>query len=180
MKNIVHVCFLSWFGFVQLFAILWISDHQAPQSMGFSRQEYWSGLPFPPPRDLPDPGIESASLTFAALAGRFFTTSATWEVLNISGISFGVMQNEFKTFFYDFYGGDFFFSPTGCLPFSYFIRYKCIWEELWVYINFVWSNLAIIYIMFYAFLVYQYYKNIRKWSSNSGSNCGWLRPPGYI
>ena len=44
---------------------------QAHLSMGFSRQEYWSGLPFPPPGDLPDPGIKPASL---ALAGRFFTT----------------------------------------------------------------------------------------------------------
>ena len=45
--------------------------HQAPLPMRFSRQEYWSGLPFPPPGDLPDPGIEPASL---ALAGRFLTT----------------------------------------------------------------------------------------------------------
>ena len=42
-------------------------------SMGFSRQEYWSGLPCPPPRDLPDPGIEPVSLPSPALAGRFFT-----------------------------------------------------------------------------------------------------------
>ena len=51
---------------------------QAPLSMGFSRPEFWSGLPFPPPGDLPDPGIEPAS---PALAGGFFTTSATWETL---------------------------------------------------------------------------------------------------
>ena len=53
--------------------------HQAPLPMEFFRQEYWSGLTFPPPGDLPDPGIESASLVSPALAGRFFTTSATWE-----------------------------------------------------------------------------------------------------
>jgi len=47
--------------------------------MGFSRQEYWSGLPRPPPGDLPDPGIELASLLSPALAGRFFTTGATRE-----------------------------------------------------------------------------------------------------
>ena len=53
---------------------------QAPLSMGFSRQEYWSGLPCPPPGDLPDLGtIEPASLPSSALAGRFLTTSATWE-----------------------------------------------------------------------------------------------------
>ena len=50
--------------------------------MGFSKQEYWSGLPFPPPGDLSNPGIELESLTPPALAGGFFTTSATWEALN--------------------------------------------------------------------------------------------------
>ena len=47
--------------------------------MGFSNQEYWSGLPFPSPGDLPDPGIKPASLSSPALAGGFFTTGATWE-----------------------------------------------------------------------------------------------------
>ena len=46
---------------VQLFATPWTVAHQAPLSMGFSRQEYWSGLPFPSPGDLPDPGIEPRS-----------------------------------------------------------------------------------------------------------------------
>ena len=49
---------------------------QAPLSMGLSRQEYWGGLPFPPPGDLSDPGIEPASLTSPTLAVGFFTTSA--------------------------------------------------------------------------------------------------------
>ena len=52
---------------------------QAPLSMGFSKQEYWNRLPFPPPGDLPKPGIEPVSLISPALAGRFFTTDATWE-----------------------------------------------------------------------------------------------------
>ena len=52
---------------------------QAPLSMGFSREEYWSGLPFPPPEDLPDPEINPASLMSPTLAGRFYTNSATWE-----------------------------------------------------------------------------------------------------
>ena len=59
---------------VQLFATPWTAAFQAPLSMGFSRQEYWSGLPFPPPGDLPDPGIELALSESPALAGRFFTT----------------------------------------------------------------------------------------------------------
>ena len=53
-------------------------SHQAPLSMGFSRQEYWSGLPFPSPGDLPSTEIKSVSLMFPALVGRFFTTSTTW------------------------------------------------------------------------------------------------------
>ena len=51
---------------------------QAPLSVGFFRQEYWSGLPCPPPEDLPNPGIEPTSPACPALANGFFTTSATW------------------------------------------------------------------------------------------------------
>ena len=53
--------------------------YQDHLSKGFSSQEYWSKLPYPPPADLPDPGIESASLMSPALAGRSCTTSTTWE-----------------------------------------------------------------------------------------------------
>ena len=61
------------------FATPWTVVHQVPLSMGFSGQEYWSGVPFPTPGDHPNPGIESMSLTFSALAGGFFATSTTWE-----------------------------------------------------------------------------------------------------
>ena len=61
---------------VQLFVTPCTVACQAPLSVGFSRQEYWSGLLFPLPEDLPNPGIELAS---PALAGRFFTTSSIWE-----------------------------------------------------------------------------------------------------
>ena len=54
-------CVLSHFSHVQLFATLWTVAHQTPLSMGLLRQEYWSGLPFPSPRNLPDPGIELGS-----------------------------------------------------------------------------------------------------------------------
>ena len=73
------VCVLSCFSCVQLFATLWTVSHQAPLSVGFSRHEYQSGLPYPPPWDLPIPGIEPAALMSPALSGRFFTTSTTWE-----------------------------------------------------------------------------------------------------
>ena len=56
-------------------------SHQASLSIGFSRQEYWSGLLCPPPGDLPDKGIEPAPLASPALTDRFFTTIATWETL---------------------------------------------------------------------------------------------------
>ena len=59
----------------------WTIVCQAPVSMGFSRQEYQSGMPFPSPEDLPDPGFELPSLMSLALAGGFFTTHATWETL---------------------------------------------------------------------------------------------------
>ena len=57
---------------------LWTVTHQAPLSMGFSRQEHWNGLPCRPPRDLPDPGIEPMSLRPPTLTGGFFITSTTW------------------------------------------------------------------------------------------------------
>ena len=54
----------------------WTVAHQAPLSMGFPRQEYWNGLPFPSPGDLSNPGIEPTSLVSPALAGGFFTTAS--------------------------------------------------------------------------------------------------------
>ena len=72
-------CMLSHFSCVRLFVTLWTIADQAPLSMGFFRKEYWSGLPCPPAGDLPDRGTEPASLTSPALAGGFFTPSATWE-----------------------------------------------------------------------------------------------------
>ena len=68
-----RVCVVSWFSHVQLFATLWTIACQAPLSTGFSRQEYWSRLPFPPPGDLADPGTKPAFLMSPALADRFFT-----------------------------------------------------------------------------------------------------------
>ena len=67
------------FSHVRLFVTAWTIVHQAPLSLGFSRQEYRSGLLYPPPGDLSDPEIELASLMSPALAGKFFTTSTTWE-----------------------------------------------------------------------------------------------------
>ena len=65
---------------VRLFVTPW-TVAQASPSMGFSRLEYWSGLPFPSPGDLPDPGIEPESLASPALAGGFFTTAPSGKPL---------------------------------------------------------------------------------------------------
>ena len=70
------------FSRVWLCATLWTVARQAPLSIGFSRQDYWSVLPYPTPRDLLDPGIESTSLMSPALAGKFFTTSATYTFIS--------------------------------------------------------------------------------------------------
>ena len=61
MENTICCAVLSRFSPIQLFASPWSTAHQAPLSMGFSRQEYWSGLPCPPPGDLPEPGVEPTS-----------------------------------------------------------------------------------------------------------------------
>ena len=77
----VCVCVLSCFSHVRLCVTLWTEVHQAPLSMQFSRQEYWSRLPCPPPGGLgSNPGIEPTSLTSPVLAGGFCTTRATWDI----------------------------------------------------------------------------------------------------
>ena len=81
-----HTRVLSCFSRVWLFTThqaLTIACQASQSSLGFPRQEYWSGLPFPSPGDLPNPGIKPESLMSPALAGGFFTTSTTWESLNI-------------------------------------------------------------------------------------------------
>ena len=79
----MYTCMLSCFGCIRLFVTLWIVVHQAPLSMGFSSQEYWSGLPCPPSGDLPDLGTETASLISPDQAGGFFTSSTIREALTL-------------------------------------------------------------------------------------------------
>ena len=74
-----HACMLGCFSPFRLLATLWTVALQAALSMGFSWQEYWSGLPCPPPGDLSDPRIKPLSLKSLAYAGGFFTTSATYK-----------------------------------------------------------------------------------------------------
>ena len=63
------------------FLTTWTVAYQAPQSMGFPRQEYWSGLPFPPLGDLPNPGIEPTPPASPAMAGGFFTTTPNYKLV---------------------------------------------------------------------------------------------------
>ena len=73
---------------VWLFVTPWTVALQAPLSMRFPRQEYWSGLPFPPPGNLPDPGIKPVSLVPPALAGGFFTTEPPGKPLGMCNVLF--------------------------------------------------------------------------------------------
>ena len=75
MQAHIKMLVLSQFSIVQLFATLWTVAHQAPLSMGFSRQDYWSKLPCTSAGDLPDQGTKHVSFISPSLAGGFFTTS---------------------------------------------------------------------------------------------------------
>ena len=76
-------CVQSLFSHAWYFVTPWTVTYQAPLSMGFSRQEYWSGLQWSPPGDLLGPGIKPSSFIFAILEGRFFTAITTWKASNI-------------------------------------------------------------------------------------------------
>ena len=99
---------------VQIFATPWIVTWQVPLSMGFSRQEYRSGLPFLSPGDLPDPGIEPTSLASSALAGGFFTT-ATWGEGHITKYKYGMSPLTID------YWNEFYFHFQGLLKIMYLI-----------------------------------------------------------
>ena len=86
--SLYSACVLSCFSFVQLYVTSWTIAHQGLLSMGYSRQEYWSRLPFLPPGNLPNLGIEPVSLSSPALASSFFTTSVTWEALGTNLVMF--------------------------------------------------------------------------------------------
>ena len=78
-----YMCYAYALICVQLFSTPWTVAHQTPLSMEFSRQEYWSRLPFTSQGDFPDPGTESKSLEFPALAGRFFTIAPSGKTQNV-------------------------------------------------------------------------------------------------
>ena len=93
----MHTCMLSRFSCVQFFVSLWTVACQTPLCMGFSRQEYCSGLPFLSPEDLPYPGIKRTSLASLALAGGFLTTNATREAFQFSSVQFNSVAQSCPT-----------------------------------------------------------------------------------
>ena len=89
MYTQMHTCVLTHFSQAQLFGTSWTTARQTPLSMGFSRKEYWSGLPCPPPGDLPNPGIKPTSPVSPALQADSFPLSQgspnrTYFVLNLT------------------------------------------------------------------------------------------------
>ena len=98
-KILTDWCMLSHFSHIWFFVTLKNMAHQAPLSMGFSRQEYWSELPCSPPGHLPNPGIEPTSVISPALAGGFFTTSTTWiDLLNHCKLWVSICQSSNESF----------------------------------------------------------------------------------
>ena len=123
---------LSHLSRVQFFATLWAVAQQAPLSIGFSWQEWWSGLPFPPPGELPNPRIEPVSFKSPALAGRQFTTNATWEA-----------HKNLRAFFflicYYFPGYHFLKFLLDCLVDLQSVSFRCTVKQLsytYTYIHF--------------------------------------------
>ena len=114
----VYVGVLSRFSHTRLFATPWTVACQAPLSTGFPRQEYWSGLPFPSPGDLPNPRTEPASPMSPALSGLFFTISATWKacmykfIYNINVGTFYIIYNMYSNI-YNIYSNTYIFD-SGC------------------------------------------------------------------
>ena len=98
-KILTDCCMLSHFSHIWFFVTLQNMAHQAPLSMGFSRQEYWSELPCSPPGDFPNPGIQPTSVISPALAGGFFTTSTTWiDLLNHCKLWVSICQSSNESF----------------------------------------------------------------------------------
>ena len=133
------MCMLSHSSHLRLFATLRTVAHQAPLSMGFSRQEYWSGLPCPPPGD-PDPGIDPASLMSPALAGGFFTTTTTWEAQFLCGwtASSELPSQILRLFLFLILLCIRYFFYRFAIDISYFLQFK--WSNEFCY-KFSWITL---------------------------------------
>ena len=136
-------CLLNCFSHVQLYATLWTAVHQAPLSMPFSRKEYWSGLPRPPPGDLPDPGIEPMSLVSYAL-------QAASLALSHKGCTY-IYINDFCIFIlYTATLLDLVLDNSSKMYLSRFSRYIIISSE---YYNFIFSFIIFILLISSSYLI---------------------------
>ena len=131
----VHVHMLS---HAWLFAAPWTVACQTPLSMEFPRQEYWSGLLSPPPGSLPDPGIESMSLTPLALPEEFFTTRATWKalfvIIYLNLILQKIIKFGWKSFLHTNERWVLFYSPL----ILYVCVCVCACVRVWTHFSNVW------------------------------------------
>ena len=115
---------------VPLFATPWTVAYQALLSMGYPRQEYWSGLPFPFPGDLPHPGIKPASPEFPALAGGFFATEPPGKHLIHWRCSIQYLLTWSKAVYFNLILPLFCFLAAKVFPFcAYSCPYFCIWHS---------------------------------------------------
>ena len=121
---------LSRFNRVRLCAAPWTVAHQAPPSLGFSRQEHWSGLPFPSPGDLPDPGTELKS---PALTGRFFTTE---------------LPREPKTVLLRYNSYTIQFTNLECITQQFLVYYIINLKKLQIYVVNTYAVLLSIYVLY--------------------------------
>ena len=128
-----HGCVLSHFS--HIFRIPWTIAHQAPLSMGFSRQEHWSGLPFPPP-DLPNPGFDPESLRSPVLAGSFFPLALPGKQ---APVTTGPPGNSQQTYHSDFVHWQFNISFTCSFN---ALRFNLNGNDTEVYIPELWLSMS--------------------------------------
>ena len=129
----LYHCEVKSLSHARLFATPWTVPNQAPPSMGFSRQEYWSGLPFPSPRDLPDPGIKPRSPTLQADALTCVPPS-TFLCLLLNKSRFVWYDYSYSSFILVFIEWNFFFHPftftRTLLDVSLHLRWPSYWQRV--------------------------------------------------
>ena len=148
-------CVPSCFSSAQVFATRWTVTCQVPLSMGFSRQEYWSGLTFPSSEDIPNPGTEPASLISHLLACRFHTTTATW-LLGIKSQIFywgNTVSTKLSSILSSFFGH----IHVSFLPLQ---RYCNREEQPWLHIESIHLTLLLCCLCLEMLALYTLWKNV--------------------
>ena len=133
---------VSHFSLFRLFAVLWTVSHQASLSMGFSRQEYWSGLPCPPPGDLPNPGLKPTSLMSPALAGGFFIATATWDICNPYKLKY--LRDGYFLVYMDYKKSFIYFKEVILVLFSFYVF---LYKVLHFHFMFIFVFMILLFIL---------------------------------